>query len=152
MSREHEPTWVDAGPHSDDIAYRICKKCGADLGLPENTTLLQRLKEIMPKKPKKPWDGKSLMQFEHHPIRQSADAFTGWIGKDMPKTTEELNAVLWVFGEILSGDMEKRYNYAMKGWTDAINLIPGPAWVFPADSVMPGMVKEANASDNSSYS
>jgi hypothetical protein len=24
----HEPTWVDAGPWSDDIGYRVCKKCG----------------------------------------------------------------------------------------------------------------------------
>lgn len=145
MSCEHEP--VNCFYTNDP--WWECKKCGVRVNKPN---LLQRLKEIMPKKPEKPWNGKSLMQFEHHPIRQSADAFTGWIGKDMPKTTEELNAVLWVFGEILSGDMEQRYNYAMKGWTDAINLIPGPACVFPADSVMPGMVKEANASDNSSDS
>jgi hypothetical protein len=24
----HEPTWADVGPWSDDIGYRVCKKCG----------------------------------------------------------------------------------------------------------------------------
>lgn len=26
----HEYEWVDAGPYSDDIAYKVCKKCGQE--------------------------------------------------------------------------------------------------------------------------
>ena len=40
----HEPTWVDAGPWSDDIGYRVCKKCGVSMEA-EPATPSERQKE-----------------------------------------------------------------------------------------------------------
>jgi hypothetical protein len=71
---------------------------------------MKRLAEIMPKKPEQPWDGKTTMHIEMHFIRMSADAFASWINDELPANDEELRAMLWVFGEILNGEMERMLN------------------------------------------
>ena len=45
-----------------------------------------------------------------HPIRMSADAFASWINDELPANDEELRAMLWTFGEILNGEMERQMN------------------------------------------
>ena len=81
--------------------------------LDTRSPLMKRLAEIMPKKPEKPWepwDGKSMMHIDLHPIRMSADAFASWINDELPANDEELRAMLWTFGEILNGNMERMLN------------------------------------------
>jgi hypothetical protein len=44
------------------------------------------------------------------PIRLAADAFTDALKGSMPSTRKHLNAMLWMFGETLCGEMERRLN------------------------------------------
>lgn len=78
--------------------------------LDNRSPLMKRLAEIMPKKPEPKWDELGIMRFEMHPIRQSAEAFASWMGDELPANDEELRAMLWVFGEILNGHMERMLN------------------------------------------
>ena len=81
--------------------------------MPDNRSpLMKRLAEIMPKKPETPKKATQMMHIEMHPIRQSAEAFAHWIGNELPANDEELRAMLWVFGEILNGEMERMLNYS----------------------------------------
>ena len=92
-----------------------------------HSPLMKRLAEIMPKKPEKPWkpwDGKSMMHIDLHPIRQSADAFTAWMNDDLPANREELHAMLWVFGEILYGEMERMLNVSNRLQSDLLDTLP----------------------------
>jgi|GEM_PF-6993295 hypothetical protein len=91
--------------------------------------LMKRLVEIMPKKPEQPWDGKSLMHIEMHPIRQAADSFASWMNDDLPANKEELHAMLWVFGEILNGQMERMLNEKNRLMGDIISTHPFPGVV-----------------------
>ena len=96
--------------------------------MPDNRSpLMKRLAEIMPKKPEKPWepwDGKSMMHIDLHPIRMSADAFASWINDELPANDEELRAMLWVFGEILNGHMEKMLNESNRLRGDLLRTLP----------------------------
>lgn len=91
--------------------------------------LMARLKEIMPKNPVQPWDGKSLMHIEMHPIRQAADSFASWMNDDLPADREELRAMLWVFGEILHGKMERMLNENNRMVDDVMKTHPFPGVV-----------------------
>ena len=86
--------------------------------------LMKRLAEIMPKKPEPPWDGKSMMHIDLHPIRMSADAFASWINDELPANDEELRAMLWVFGEILNGEMERMLNESNRLRGDLLRTLP----------------------------
>ncbi len=92
--------------------------------LDNRSPLMKRLAEIMPKKPEQPWDGKSVMHIELHPIRQSAEAFASWINDDLPANDEELRAMLWTFGEILNGEMERMLNVSNRLQSDLLNMMP----------------------------
>lgn len=72
--------------------------------------LMKRLAEIMPKSPETPKKATQMMHIEMHPIRMAADSFTAWMGDELPANREELRAMLWVFGEILNGHMERMLN------------------------------------------
>jgi hypothetical protein len=85
---------------------------------------MKRLAEIMPKKPEPPWDGKSMMHIDLHPIRMSADAFASWINDELPANDEELRAMLWVFGEILNGEMERMLNVSNRLQSDLLATLP----------------------------
>ena len=80
--------------------------------IPDNRSpLMKRLAEIMPKKPEPKWEPNKLMlSIDYQPIRQSADAFASWMGDELPANYEELRAMLWTFGEILNGNMERMLN------------------------------------------
>lgn len=101
-----------------------------------SSSLMQRLAEMMPKKATamgtRPavgyGSGTGVTPFEIHPIRMSADSFTHWLNGDLPKDESEMRAILWVFGEIICGDMEKRLNYTMKLQGELLNSLP-PATV-----------------------
>jgi hypothetical protein len=78
--------------------------------LDNRSPLMKRLAEIMPKKPET-WNSvSSVMRVEMHPIRQSAESFLSWLGDDLPADRNEMLATLWVFGEILNGEMERILN------------------------------------------
>jgi hypothetical protein len=85
---------------------------------------MKRLAAIMPKKPEPPKDGKLAMRIEMNPIRQSAEAFASWIDDDLPTNIEEIIAMLWVFGERLNGEMERRLNHVMKLQEDLLATMP----------------------------
>ena len=93
----------------------------------EPSPLMKRLKEIMPKKPDPPeskdW---KMSPFQLDPIRRHAETFTAWIGDDLPQDHRELAALLWVFGEIMNGDMERRLNHAFKTAESLSKLIMIP--------------------------
>lgn len=95
--------------------------------LDTRSPLMKRLAEIMPKKPEKPWepwDGKSMMHIDLHPIRMSADAFASWINDELPANDEELRAMLWTFGEILNGEMERMLNVSNRLQSDLLATLP----------------------------
>ncbi len=72
----------------------------------------------------------ALSRFNPQPIRRHAEVFASYLGagddrtppSDLPWTRAEWIAVLWAFGEIVAGDMERREAVAMRGWQDAVNL------------------------------
>ena len=76
--------------------------------------LLGRLAEIMPKKPEPAWTNLEAMRIELHPIRQHADMFVSWLDGELPEDEVEMRAVLWVFGELLCGGMERMLNTNLK--------------------------------------
>jgi DNA-directed RNA polymerase subunit F len=95
--------------------------------LDNRSPLMKRLAEIMPKNPEQPWepwDGKYPMHIELHPIRQSADAFASWINDELPSNDEELRAMLWTFGEILDGHMERMLNESNRLRGDLLDAMP----------------------------
>jgi hypothetical protein len=76
--------------------------------------LMARLAEIMPKKPEPVWPKDQRMILNLEPIRYSAEVFLSWLGDDLPQGQSEVLATLWVFGELLCGDMEKMINQSFK--------------------------------------
>jgi len=94
--------------------------------MPDNRSpLMKRLAEIMPKKPEPPqFHNKLAMHIEMHPIRQSAEAFASWMGDELPANYEELRAMLWVFGEILNGHMERMLNDSNRLQSDLLATLP----------------------------
>jgi hypothetical protein len=86
--------------------------------------LMKRLAEIMPKKPVPPQDDKLMMRIEMHPIRQSAESFLSWLGDDLPADRNEMLATLWVFGEILNGEMERMLNVSNRLQSDLLRTMP----------------------------
>jgi len=87
---------------------------------------MKRLAEIMPKKPQPdtPWDGSIKMRIELHPIRMAADSFASWINDELPANDEELRAMLWTFGEILNGEMERMLNSQIQRTNDLLDKMP----------------------------
>jgi len=94
--------------------------------MPDNRSpLMKRLAEIMPKKPEPKWEPNKLMlPIDYQPIRQSAEAFASWMGDELPANDEELRAMLWVFGEILNGQMERMLNDSHDRVMDLLRVTP----------------------------
>jgi hypothetical protein len=65
-----------------------------------------------------------MMHIEMHPIRMSADAFASWINDELPANDEELRAMLWTFGEILNGEMERMLNESNRLQSDLLATLP----------------------------
>jgi hypothetical protein len=87
--------------------------------------LMDKLSEMMPPQPP-PAPNAKMIAFQSSPIRAHAKAFAASM-PEMPKDHGELLAVLWVFGEQVSGDMERRMNYALKIANDAVGIAqPSP--------------------------
>jgi len=87
--------------------------------LDNRSKLMKRLAEIMPKEAAdRAISSPRSMRIEIHPIRQSAESFTHWLNDDLPANREELISMLWVFGEILYGDMERMLNESMRRQND----------------------------------
>ena len=106
--------------------------------LDTRSPLMKRLAEIMPKKPEKPWepwDGKSMMHIDLHPIRMSAASFASWIGDDLPADRNEMLATLWVFGEILNGEMERMLNVSNRLQSDLLATLPVPTTFFKTEKL-----------------
>jgi hypothetical protein len=97
--------------------------------LDNRSPLMKRLAEIMPKKPVPPQNDKLMMRIEMHPIRQAADSFASWMNDDLPANKEELHAMLWVFGEILNGHMERMLNEKNRLMDDTMSTHPFPGVV-----------------------
>jgi hypothetical protein len=95
--------------------------------MPDNRSpLMKRLEEIMPKKLKGDnWDAEPrMMTFQVHPIRHAADSFVSWMGDELPVNREELRAMLWVFGEILNGEMERMLNIEARCRAELLMTLP----------------------------
>jgi hypothetical protein len=86
---------------------------------------MKRLAEIMPKKPEPQYAPNTLMiPIDMHHIRQAAESFASWINDDLPANREELRAMLWVFGEILNGEMERMLNDSHHRMVDLLKTLP----------------------------
>jgi hypothetical protein len=105
--------------------------------LDNRSPLMKRLAEIMPKKPVPPQDDKLMMRIEMHPIRQAADSFASWMNDDLPANREELRAMLWTFGEILDGEMERMLNVSNRLQSDLLNTMPFTMDVIPGTTDCP---------------
>jgi len=83
--------------------------------------LMKKLAEMMPKRNTEPApSGRQMISFLLEPIRQHANQFDPCCPM-LPKTQDEMVAMLWVFGEQIAGEMENRMNYALNMANDAIN-------------------------------
>ena len=104
--------------------------------LDNRSPLMKRLAEIMPKRAAdRATDAKFGMRVELHPIRMSADAFASWINDELPANDEELRAMLWTFGEILNGEMERQMNTLMRLHGNLMDMMPIPTQTFhPQDT------------------
>jgi hypothetical protein len=86
---------------------------------------MKRLAEIMPKSAAANATSVPLsLKIELHPICQAAESFASYINDELPANSDELRAILWVFGEILNGEMERRLNYAIHAQNDLLNTLP----------------------------
>lgn len=93
--------------------------------------LMKKLAEIMPKSAaEKATDLTFPMRIELHPIRQSADAFASWMGDELPTDRRELVSMLWVFGEILYGNMEGMLNESIRRQNDLLVTLPIKSSIF----------------------
>jgi hypothetical protein len=92
--------------------------------LDNRSPLMKRLAEIMPKKPEQPKNELGMMRLELYPIRQSAESFAHWIGDELPANDEELRAMLWTFGEILNGEMERMLNESVRHNGELMAALP----------------------------
>lgn len=111
--------------------------------MPDNRSrLMKRLAEIMPKKPETQYDPKQMMRpFEMHPIRMAADSFASWMGDELPANDEELRAMLWVFGEILNGHMERMLNESNRLRGDLLSTMP----------IKPTIIEQLEAKEKAFY-
>ena len=93
--------------------------------------LMLKLEKVMPKKPESTWKtgGRMLYRVSYEPIRYSAESFVHYLDKDLPIDGKELRDVLWVFGELLCGDMEKMVNVYMRHAEDLIALQTNPIYI-----------------------
>jgi hypothetical protein len=91
--------------------------------------LMDRLREVMPKRAleEAETDGLGMRQFRSRPIRMEADSFSGWLGDQLPKDKDELRAILWTFGEIISGHLEDRLNCHTKLTHDFLKSFISPS-------------------------
>ena len=98
--------------------------------LDTRSPLMKRLAEIMPKKPEPKWEPNKLMlSIDYQPIRVAAESFASWMGDELPANREELRAMLWVFGEILNGEMERMLNVSNRLQSDLLATLPiKPTW------------------------
>jgi hypothetical protein len=76
-----------------------------------------------------------MMHIEMHPIRQSAESFASWMGDELPANDEELRAMLWVFGEILNGEMERMLNESNRLHGDLLRTMTIPTTVLDLSDV-----------------
>ena len=92
--------------------------------------LMSKLEKLMPKKPEPTWTpGDGMFRIQCEPIRYHAEAFVHYLDKDLPVDGKELRDVLWVFGELLCGDMEKMVNVYMRHAEDLIALQTNPIYI-----------------------
>jgi len=50
-------------------------------------------------------------------------------------TNEELRAMLWTFGEILNGEMERMLNVSIHRMDDLLNTMPIPTTIFKVEKL-----------------
>jgi hypothetical protein len=92
------------------------------------TLLVRKLVEMMPHKtPSQP--DNVMAAFESEPIRRAAEAFAHVIEYELPKDRTELIALLWVFGEILDGDMRKMVARSERLSNDLLSAYPSPSYL-----------------------
>src|SRR6185312_7106451 len=85
-----------------------------------------KLAELAPKRKETPASLAHTIYFEQSPVRAHAASFAAFL-RDTPGDQREFTNALWVFGEMLCGDMEKRMNYAFSVAQDAINVAATPS-------------------------
>ena len=88
------------------------------------TPFLERLRKIFPHKEihTPDYSQKMMPTLNREPIREVARSFANAIEHDLPKDYHELEALLWTFGEILNGEMERRLAHATKIAQDLITV------------------------------
>ena len=96
--------------------------------------LMAKLEKIMPKKPKEGPDDPWMFRVQYEPIRSSAEAFVHYLDSDLPTNEKELRDVLWVFGELLCGYMEKMLNQSFKIADDLATCTINPVRIMDKES------------------
>ena len=103
-------------------------------GVMSNPALVTKLLDAMPPEVLNPPQPDTtlggLLAFQHQPIRHAAEVFAYQLG-ELPTTQDEVQLLLWVFGEQMWRELERRLNHAMKGWGDALAIATHPIYVVP---------------------
>ena len=90
-------------------------------------SLMERLKEVMPAPPRpEQWEDHKLMIRPTPPIQRAARDFSAFIGEQLPTNSAEMEAVLWVFGERMTSELETMVNQAMRMMDDLMMRKPTP--------------------------
>ena len=96
-----------------------------------NKELCEKLRKMAPKEPE-PKHGDGMLRFDPKPILRAAESFAHVIDYGLPTDREELIALLWVFGEMLNGEMQRREKAMMSMVDDVVAtsirplVIPAP--------------------------
>jgi hypothetical protein len=125
--------WTEAeymiGFKAWNAGFEEAKRLTLNLNERRGGRLMKALADVLPKQEPNKWTGPMrLTPFQQSPIRAHAEQFAAWM-PELPTDHEEMKAALWVFGERIAGDMEKRMNHALKIADEAINLQGSPSLV-----------------------
>lgn len=91
--------------------------------------LVKKLMAMMPESAVPKWDPKmatSIMPFKTEPIRHAAEVFANVIEYELPKDRTELIALLWTFGEILDGDLNRTLEHSQQIISDYLSMSATP--------------------------
>jgi hypothetical protein len=91
--------------------------------------LKEKLIAIMPPEPPPiSWGDQRMASIQANPVQRAAESFVGYLEGEMPQDARELRDVLFVFGKVLSGEVERQLNHMTNVAADALNLAKGPSF------------------------
>jgi hypothetical protein len=93
--------------HRGDVDPEYYFRDRISKALKDENRLIDKLKTMIPKRPEWSSDGPARLRFHDDPIRRHAEYFANAIDYASPLDKDALIAMLWVFGEAVTGHYVK---------------------------------------------